>query len=117
MIEKSQDALCYVRKFGSPHLFITMTCNPKWDDIKCNIHPGQQASDRYDVVSRVFFLKVKQFKKILVKQELFGQVQCYLYTIEWQKRGIFCLLLYTVLLYSHTIDNSSECRFSSVQCL
>lgn len=88
MMEKSQDGLCYVRKFGSPHLFITMTCNPNWDDIKNNIHNGQRACDRYDMVARVFHLKVKKLKELLVKNELFGPVQCYLYTIEWQKRGM-----------------------------
>lgn len=64
-----------------------MTCNPNWTDIKNNIHPGQQARDRYDIVSRVFHLKDKKLKDLLVKKELYGPVQCYLYSIEWQKRG------------------------------
>lgn len=90
MLEKSQDGLCYVRKYGSPHLFITMTCNPNWEDIRKNIFPGQQAKDRHDIVARIFRLKVKKLKEILVNKELFGPVLCFLYTIEWQKRGMLC---------------------------
>ena len=29
MFEMQQDAMAYVRKFGRPYLFITMTTNPK----------------------------------------------------------------------------------------
>ena len=34
MHERTQDAFCYVRKYGRPDLFLTMTTNPKWNEIK-----------------------------------------------------------------------------------
>ena len=61
MHEKAQDGLTYVRNFGSPDFFITMTCNPKWKEITENLFPGQSPKDRYDIVSRVFRLKVTTF--------------------------------------------------------
>ncbi|XP_044019460.1 uncharacterized protein LOC122859843 [Aphidius gifuensis] len=53
MLQHYQDAMAIVRKFGKPDLFITMTCNPNWREIKENILHGQTASDRPDIVSRI----------------------------------------------------------------
>jgi hypothetical protein len=61
MHELYQDAMALVRWFGKPELFITFTCNPKWPEIVQKLQPGQCATDRPDVVNRVFYLKLKQF--------------------------------------------------------
>lgn len=87
MHEKAQDALCYVRKYGSADLFITMTCNPKWDEIQENLREGDSPNHRYDIITRVFRMKVKKLIDLLVKEKIFGAVDCYAYSIEWQKRG------------------------------
>lgn len=34
------DAMAIVRAFGKPDLFVTMTCNPKWEDITGNLLEG-----------------------------------------------------------------------------
>jgi len=34
MQQREQDDMVYVRNFGRPDLFITMTCNSQWPDIK-----------------------------------------------------------------------------------
>jgi hypothetical protein len=53
-----QDNMAMVRKFGRPDLFITFTCNPKWEEIKSELTPFQNSSDRPDLVTRVFRLKL-----------------------------------------------------------
>jgi hypothetical protein len=35
------DAKALVRRFGKPDIFLTMTCNPNWDEIKCELYLGQ----------------------------------------------------------------------------
>ena len=55
--EKFQDAMAIVRKFGKPTLFITMTCNPEWQEIKDSLNPGESAFDRPDITTCVFKLK------------------------------------------------------------
>ena len=35
-----QDGMAIVRVFGKPNLFITITCNPNWPEIKDNLLPG-----------------------------------------------------------------------------
>lgn len=83
-----QDAMAYVRVYGRPDLFITFTCNPQWDEIKKNLLPGQSASDRHDITARVFKQKIKSFMDFITKHHVFGETRCYMYSIEWQKRGL-----------------------------
>ncbi|XP_034936337.1 uncharacterized protein [Chelonus insularis] len=52
MLQNYQDAMAIVRKYGKPDLFITMTCNPNWHEIKENLLPNQTPSDRPDIVAR-----------------------------------------------------------------
>ena len=87
MHERQMDAMAYVRKYGRPDLFVTMTTNPKWDEVTSNLLPGQEPQDRPELISRVFALKLKKLMKFL-KGGAFGQLQCWLYSIEFQKRGL-----------------------------
>ena len=41
MHECQQDVMTYVRMYGHPDLFITITTNPNWPEIKDNLLPGQ----------------------------------------------------------------------------
>ena len=54
MTQNYQDAMAIVRMKRNPDLLITMTCNPNWREIRDNLLPGQQASDRPDICARVF---------------------------------------------------------------
>lgn len=78
-----------VAKFGKPDLFITLTCNPNWKEIKEQLKPNQNTMDRPDIVATVFHLKLKEFLNDILSQKVFGQVIAYVYVIEFQKRGNF----------------------------
>ncbi|KAK4320910.1 hypothetical protein Pmani_008282 [Petrolisthes manimaculis] len=88
MHERTQDAMTYVRTFDKPDLFITFTCNPQWEDIKCELLPGQKPQHRHDLIARVFHQKVIKLASILTKHVVFGPTRCHMYMIEWQKRGL-----------------------------
>lgn len=88
MHEYAQDAMTYVRNYGCPDLFITFTCNPQWTEIKNCLLPGQSPTDRHDITARVFKQKLKSLIDIIVKNNVFGSVRCWMYSIEWQKRGL-----------------------------
>ncbi|XP_042226262.1 uncharacterized protein LOC121869140 [Homarus americanus] len=79
--------MAFVRHYGRADYFITMTCNPHWPEIVDNLAPGQESHDRPDIVARVFKLKVKKFMEHM-KKGIFGTLQAWLYTIEYQKRGL-----------------------------
>jgi len=83
-----QDAMAIVRKLGKPDLFITMTCNPNWEEITRELLPGQKAQDRFDLCCRVFRLKFQVLLDLIVKKEIFGAVKGRVYEIEFQKRGL-----------------------------
>jgi len=80
-----QDNMALVRKYGKPDLFITMTANPEWDEIKNNLLPNQKTEDRPDIVTRVFWLKFKELRNKIINGRLFGRVKCFVWVIEWQK--------------------------------
>ncbi|KAK9279906.1 hypothetical protein L1049_013590 [Liquidambar formosana] len=81
-------AMALVQHFGKPDLFITMTCNPEWREIKNELKPGQLPQDRPDLTSRVFRAKLQDLKDQLFKKEIFGKVAAHVYVIEFQKRGL-----------------------------
>lgn len=87
MHEYAQDAMTYVRNYGTPDLFITVTCNPKWTEIERELEPGQKPQDRHDIIARVFQQKLKVMMDVLTKYRVFGDTRCYMYSVEWQKRG------------------------------
>ena len=88
MQQNYQDAMAIVRKYGKPDFFITMTCNPSWREIKENLQPNQQASDRPDLVSRVFNLKLSELLSDLQHKSLLGEQLARVHVIEFQKRGL-----------------------------
>lgn len=88
MQEYIQDAMTYVRVYGRPDLIITFTCNPNWIEIKQLLLPGQNPCDRHDITARVFKQKLKSLMDFIVKHHVFGEPACWMYSIEWQKRGL-----------------------------
>lgn len=49
---------------------------------------GQQSIHRHDITARVFKRKLKSLIDLIVKHSFSGKTRCYLYSIEWQKRGL-----------------------------
>lgn len=88
MHEYAQDAMTYVRNYGRPDLFITFTCNPKWPEIIDNLMTGQKHTHRHDLTARVFKQKLIRLIDVITKSHIFGETKCWLYSVEWQKRGL-----------------------------
>ena len=88
MYQKYQDTMTIVTKHGKPDIFLIMTANPKWPEIQENLLQHQNASDRPDIVSCVFNLKLKELLDDLHERHVLGRVTAFVYTIEFQKRGL-----------------------------
>ncbi|AQK61278.1 hypothetical protein ZEAMMB73_Zm00001d054100 [Zea mays] len=80
--------MALVRKFGKPDIFLTMTCNPNWDEITRELLPMQSPQDRPDLVVRIFRAKLEELKKRLTKHDILGKIRAYVYVVEFQKRGL-----------------------------
>lgn len=88
MQQQFQDAMGIVRALGKPDLFITFTCNPNWQEIQQSLDRGQVASDRPDLICRVFYEKVRCMMEDIKKKQIFGDVLGAVHVIEFQKRGL-----------------------------
>ncbi len=62
MTALARNALILVSEFGFPHVFITLTCNPKWPEICSQLLTGQTAFDHPDVTGAVFKSRLDQMK-------------------------------------------------------
>lgn len=89
MIQNYQDAMAICRWAGYPDLFITFTCNSKWQEIQRFVNQrGIRPEDRADIICRVFKIKLDQLVIDLKHKQVFGRVKAVLYTVEFQKRGL-----------------------------
>jgi hypothetical protein len=58
MAQLYQDSMAIVRQYGKPDLFITITCNPKWEEIVSALKPGEIVNDSFDLATCVFVGKL-----------------------------------------------------------
>ncbi|CAN6924720.1 unnamed protein product, partial [Brassica oleracea] len=66
LVEKYHDAMAICREYGNPDLFITMTANPNWKEIKehLEIYGGDSPNDRPDIECRVFKMKTPSLEEV-----------------------------------------------------
>ncbi|XP_027768140.1 uncharacterized protein LOC107002396 isoform X1 [Solanum pennellii] len=82
------DAIALVQRFGKPDIFLTITCNPSWPEIAEKLISTDEVQNRPDLVSRVFRAKIEELKNDIIKRHIFGKIAAFMYTIEFQKRGL-----------------------------
>ncbi|KAF5461688.1 hypothetical protein F2P56_017766 [Juglans regia] len=88
MRKRYMEAMVLVQRYGKPDIFLTMTCNPNWQEITNELSPHEESQNRPDLVARVFHSKLEELKDQLFKKHIFGKVSAYVYVIEHQKRGL-----------------------------
>ncbi|GBM47192.1 hypothetical protein AVEN_271256-1 [Araneus ventricosus] len=90
MHEYAQDPMPYVLSYGYPDLIITFTCNTTWSEIKELAH-CQSSVDHHDLIDRVIRQKFIKLIDIMNKSCIYGEVNCCVYSIEWQK-GVILII-------------------------
>ncbi|KAG6679025.1 hypothetical protein I3842_14G110200 [Carya illinoinensis] len=88
MRKRYMEAMTLVQRYGKPDIFLTMTCNPNWQEISNELRLHKESQNRPDLVARVFRAKLEELKDRLFKQQIFGKVLAYVYVIEHQKRWL-----------------------------
>jgi hypothetical protein len=84
--EQTADALALARTYGPPSLFVTMTCNPEWPEIKNALLPGQRACDAPTIIARAFKNRLQRLYFLL--RNKMGSVTYMTTSNEFQKRGL-----------------------------
>ncbi|KAG5003647.1 hypothetical protein JHK84_027903 [Glycine max] len=83
------DGMAICGHLGFPDLFLTMTCNPTWPEIQRKVTQSNLTPNNCpDIITRVFKIKLNQLMNDLKHGNIFGNIIGYIYTIEWQKRGL-----------------------------
>ena len=89
-----KDAMTVVSKHGKPDLFVTITCNPEWPEIKNNLKPGQTAVNAPHLTARVFKMYKDAIMREIWEDAALGMCATKISVIEFQKRGLpHCHLL------------------------
>ncbi|XP_074290807.1 uncharacterized protein LOC141617508 [Silene latifolia] len=88
MSRRYLNAMALVQKYGKLDLFITITCNPNWPEIKSELAPGEQAQNRPYLVARIFHAKLTFLRKQLKEKQIFGEVAAMINVVEFQKCGL-----------------------------
>ncbi|GAA0161761.1 hypothetical protein LIER_39293 [Lithospermum erythrorhizon] len=82
------DSMTLVQEYGKPDIFLTITCNPNWIEIKQCLKEGEEAQNRPDLLCRVFKTKLSILNDMIMSGELFGAVASVVHVIEFQKCGL-----------------------------
>ncbi|KAL5537409.1 hypothetical protein UlMin_045836 [Ulmus minor] len=77
--------MALVQVFGKPDIFLTITCNPNWSEIKEELEPYEEPQNKPDLVARIFRAKLEELKNEIFKKQIFGPIAAYVYVIEFQK--------------------------------
>jgi hypothetical protein len=90
MTALAKNALVLVSEFSCPHVFLTLTCNPKWPEIVSQLLDGQTAFDHPDVTVAVFKSRLDQMEMNLHNGKYFdGRELIYAFhVIEYQYHGL-----------------------------
>ena len=115
MYQRYLDGMAIARHFKKINIFMMMTANPNWPEIRRELFPGQSVIDRPDLVSRVFELKKKAAMHAILKKEIFGPCVAHVYSIEFQKRGLphMHLLLFLKTEYKLISPEAIDCIISA----
>ena len=74
--------------FLKADIFVTFTANPQWPEVRAALAgKAQQPAERYDIISRLFKLKLLQMLAEF-KNGLLGQRAAEVMCVEWQRRGL-----------------------------
>lgn len=78
MKQRYEDSMALVQEYGKPDIFLTMTCNPKWPEIK-------EAQNRPDLTARVLKSKLGILHDKIMNGEIFGNITSVVHVVEFQK--------------------------------
>jgi hypothetical protein len=105
MFNNCQDAMAICKKYGYPDLFVTITCNSNLREIQDFLKERNlKASDRPDIVCRMFKMKLDKLMDDFKKEELFGKVDA----------GIHCNISSIFFSFSSTENMSNEISIISI---
>ncbi len=99
-----QDLIALIRYFGKPDLFVIFTVNPRWKEVTDALFPNQIYIDRPDIIARIFRARLKRLIHLIRIGAAFGPCRAYIYTVEYQKRGLFYTYIIVFIHAGHVFS-------------
>ena len=62
MCKRYIDAMALVQRFGKPYLFLTITCNPNWPEIKAEVQLNKEIDNRPNLLMIIFMAMLEELK-------------------------------------------------------
>ena len=85
MSQQMHEVIPISNKIRHPDIFLTVTCNTNWFEIRWDPLGYQAPQDRPDLCGRVFRLKLNGLMLYFIDRKLFGTVVAHVRVIEFQK--------------------------------
>jgi hypothetical protein len=82
------DVMTLVQQFGKSDYFVTMMCNPYWEEVGRELFSRQIPQDHPELVAGVYRSKLCNLHDHLIKKKHFGEVLAYAHVTEFHKCGL-----------------------------
>ena len=103
MHQRYLDRMAIAHHFKKIDIFLTMTANPGWPEIKRELYHGQTVIDFLDLVTCIFQLKRKALMSAILKDSIFSSCAAHVYAIKFQKWGLPHMHLLLFLKAEHKL--------------
>jgi len=80
--------MAIARHFKKIDIFLTITANPNWPEIKRELLPTQQPHDRPDLIARIFKMKKDALMHLITQKGIFGPCVAHIDANQFQKQGL-----------------------------
>ncbi len=106
----AKNALVLVSEYGCLHVFLTLTCNPEWPEIRSQLINGQIAFDHPHVTVPVFKSRLDKFKTNIRNGKCFKsrEIIYTIHVIDYQYRGLPHAHMIFCLDNAHDIDVNNQ---------
>lgn len=82
------NVIIIIHSYDKSNLFIIITYNFQWIELFSTTFSDQTAQDRFELIVRLFKLKLNVLLYEFIDLHVFNNVVVYVYTIEFQKRNL-----------------------------
>ena len=90
-VQRYADSMAIVRAISKPHIFMTVTTNPKWAEIQSSLPPGRAAHHCPWICVRVFKQKFDLLLNDILKKDVFGKANFCMLISRARTRSFSCL--------------------------
>ena len=116
-VQRYGDSMAIVRSIGKPHIFMTVTTNPKWEEIVSALPSGRAAHHCPWICVRVFKQKFDLLLDDILKKDVFGKARLILHVVftRVHTHTRTHIDMYIYILYPRIYNTCQHDRFLGIR--